>query len=117
MSSSNQKITPAGEFRQLVTLEKPVGTADATTGEPDVGYTPYCECWASLAPLTSRELVRTKAVADDTTHRITIRFRTDIEPTWRVSWDDPRGHHVANITGIIETAWRRELEIQATETV
>jgi len=43
-------------------------------------------------------------------------YRTDVDTTWRVTWSDPRGQHVGNITGIVETEWRAELELSVTET-
>lgn len=113
---SVQRPTGAGLRRQLVTLQQPANTTDPVTGEAIPNWTDVASVWAELQPLTSREQMRAKSVQSDTTHTLRIRYRMDVDTTWRVTWSDPRGQHIGNITGIVETERRAELELSVTET-
>lgn len=106
-----------GAKNQTVNLQAPAFTVHPTSNEKVAGWDPDgVHVWGELTPLTSRELVRTRQVQVDATHRLRIHYRTDVNTTWRVRWTDPRGSHTAAITGIVETVRRRELELQLNET-
>lgn len=109
-------MTGAGDYKQLVTLQRPVNTTDPVTGEAISSWETVTQVRAGLKPLNSREQMRARLVQLDTTHTIKIRYRTDVDATWRVTWTDPLGQHVGNIGGIVETGWRSELELSVTET-
>lgn len=107
----------AGDLKQRLTLQSPANTVDPVTNEVVTEpYTDEAEVWGDLQPLTSRELVRVKQVQSDTTHRLVIRYRTDVQETWRVVWDDPRGTHTAEVTGVNEIERRKWLSLDLTET-
>jgi SPP1 family predicted phage head-tail adaptor len=108
-------MTGAGDYRDRITLHRPGNTMHPETGEQLATWAEAAEVWAKLVPLSSREAVRAKAAQVETTHRVIIRYRPDVQTSWRITWDDPRGHHAADIAGIVETVRRHELELQCVE--
>lgn len=118
-------VTPAGEFRDMVWLDAPDDGTNAT-GETLEDYRPVRQVRAAVKPLTSRELVRAKAAEVQTTHRVILRYATDVRSTWRIRWADPRGEtdpdqpprtkwRTCRILSIVETVRRRELELSVVE--
>lgn len=71
----------AGQLRHPIELYKPVREQDAF-GAP-VGPTTdrsikYADTWAKIEPTGGGEEVSTDAVVSAATHKVTIRYRTDI---------------------------------------
>ena len=68
----------AGTKRKRLTLETfaetPDDFGDATAGT----YTKLATVWASVQPLRGRELAQFQQVSADVTHRIKMRYRSDL---------------------------------------
>lgn len=74
----------AGRLQTLVTLQRPVaGQADAF-GATSHTWETVAQIWAEVAPISGREYFLAAEPRAATTHRVTIRRREDIKPTWRI---------------------------------
>ena len=84
----------AGDLRQVITLKKPVTTTGEhnrrTTTWTDMGTVP-----AAKADVSGREFFQAHAVNAEDIVTFTIRWRDDIDTTWRVE-------HGAETYGILE---------------
>jgi SPP1 family predicted phage head-tail adaptor len=93
----------AGEFRHRVALQKPMYTQNQTTGEMVETWLVVGTVWAAIRPLRATELVAAQATQSKVTTTIIIRFRSDIEPTWRiVHMVNGTAGRVYNIEGILQ---------------
>lgn len=103
----------AGRLRQRVTIQQKSVARDGY-GAETVTWTTLATVWASVEPLRGREFseMRQTQAAIDT--RIRLRFREDIEPQMRASWDG----HTYDIEAIIQPAYdRRETQLMCQEVV
>ena len=73
----------AGALRHKVTLKSPSGSQDAY-GETSLSFSDVADVRASISPLSGRELMNAQQVNSDVTHRVTIRFYSGVQPSWRV---------------------------------
>ena len=73
----------AGEFRHRVSLQKPEYVQDPETGENVLTWVAVQTVWAKIAPLRAREFIASQATQSEVTTEVFIRFRSDIQPTWR----------------------------------
>lgn len=82
----------AGKLRHLLYVWQPVDTATdkADTVITYVAGTPASE-WASIEPLQGRELQVAMQMSGDLTHKITMRYRDDINFRTKLSWVDGAG--------------------------
>ncbi|HIE0939541.1 TPA: phage head closure protein [Serratia marcescens] len=87
----------AGKLRHRITLQKPVKVQDPETGSVENIWQDLAQLWAEVSPLSARELVSAQAMQNAVTTRITIRYRQDIEPKYRILF---RGKKF-NIEGIL----------------
>jgi SPP1 family predicted phage head-tail adaptor len=76
-------MTDPGELNHRLVLEQPVETADGAGGVTR-GYAAVTTLWAALAPVSARGAVEADDLAADVTHRITIRFRSDVTTRHRL---------------------------------
>lgn len=73
----------AGKLRHRIVLESPSYVQDPNTGEQLLTWVSEGSVWAEIAPLSAREFIAAQANQSQVTARITIRYRSDILPTWR----------------------------------
>jgi SPP1 family predicted phage head-tail adaptor len=73
----------AGLLRHRVTLQSPSYVQNTTTGEQALTWTGQGTVWAEVAPLSAREFIAAQAVQSQVDTRLTIRYRSDVLPTWR----------------------------------
>lgn len=73
----------AGRLRHPVTLEAPTRAAN-TFGEPVAAWSPVAEAWASVEPLSGRELWQAQQVQSQVSHRVRLRGPSDVAPDWRL---------------------------------
>ncbi len=79
----------AGKLRHLLYVWQPVDTA-TDKADTVITYTagnPSSE-WASIEPLQGRELQVAMQMRGDLTHKITMRYRADINFRTKLSWVD-----------------------------
>lgn len=74
-----------GRLKHNVTLQSRVLTKNVV-GEEAISYTDLADIWASIEPLTGKELFAAQTVQADVTTRIRIHYRADIVPTMRVKF-------------------------------
>lgn len=87
----------AGKLRHRITLQKPVKVQNPETGSVENIWQELAQLWAEVSPLSAREFVAAQAMQNAVTTRITIRYRQDIEPKYRILF---RGK-IFNIEGIL----------------
>jgi SPP1 family predicted phage head-tail adaptor len=94
----------AGKLRHRVRLERldPVedsaGVAqDPTTGEIEREWVLVATVWAAIEPLSAREFVQSGAGQSQVSARITLRYRSDLNATWRIV----HGSRIYNPEGVL----------------
>lgn len=87
----------AGRLRQWVMLQKPIYQQDPDTGDMVPTWVDVADVWAALEPLSAREFVASQALQSQVSARITIRYRSDVDATWRILYMEK----VYNIEGVL----------------
>ena len=108
----------AGRLRHRLQIQAPpaVPTRDSTGAEVEV-WQDVAEVWGSREPYSGREYWAAAQVHTETSHRIGLRYRSDITSVMRIV-DYCCGSLVLNIRAVLDREGRkRELEIVATEKV
>lgn len=91
------KKAAAGKRRHKVTFESQTTTKNATNGENTSVWKYEAQAWVAIEPVSAREVAIAKSFSARTSHKITILYRRDILPTWRVKY----GSRIFTIDGII----------------
>lgn len=73
----------AGELRHRVELLKLTLARDTTTGEEVESWAKERTVWAKLTYLSGKEFIAAQAEASKVVARIKMRYRTDIDHTYR----------------------------------
>ena len=107
---SDLMIDPGALDRRLV-LEAPTETADGAGGVVRM-YQSLATLWASVEPVAARGELVAAQLGATVTHRIVVRYRTDITTRHRLR----DGARLFRIVAIRERG-KRFLEIQAEERV
>ncbi|HHK7966975.1 TPA: phage head closure protein [Serratia marcescens] len=87
----------AGKLRHRITLQRPGKVQNPDNGEMEDAWLDLTTIWAEVVPLSAREFVAAQAMQNAVTTRITIRYRQDIKPKYRILF---RGK-IFNIEGIL----------------
>ncbi|EIU5573156.1 TPA: phage head closure protein [Pseudomonas aeruginosa] len=74
----------AGRLRHPLNLQRLELTQDPNTGEITEDWVTVSREWASIEGVNGREFLAASAEQAETTYRITIRFREDLDATWRL---------------------------------
>lgn len=107
----------AGELRHRIILQSPLVTQN-DFGDVETTYIAEAEIWARVETTTGDETIGAGRASASLTHSITIRSRTDIEPTWRVVWRRAGGAaRVLNIGAIVPDNIGREMTLICSEIV
>lgn len=87
-----------GKLSCRVTLERPIRSADGAGGAT-VAWEEIATLWAAIEPVAAGEIFGADRLSTRITHRITIRFREDVEGGMRIvhrgrllriaAWRDP----------------------------
>ncbi|SDX45136.1 phage head-tail adaptor, putative, SPP1 family [Marininema mesophilum] len=102
-----------GKLRHRVTIQKPTIFSGEGGGWSE-GWEDWVKGWASIEPLSGKELLEAQQVASTVTHRIRMRYRAGVQPTMRVLFGD----RIFEVTRVIDPMERgRELELMAEEKV
>jgi len=94
--------------------ESPSVVQSSTTGEPVPSWPQAYECWAAIEPVVGSERFASRQFLAETTHLVTIRYKSGIDPTYRGKC----GTRVFRILAIVDPMELHEwLEIQCAEEV
>jgi SPP1 family predicted phage head-tail adaptor len=76
----------AGQIRHRVAIQSPTRGPKNATGEEPVTWGTVTTVWASIEPLSGRELDRARQVQPDTTHRVRFRHQPGVAigADWRL---------------------------------
>ena len=108
----------AGRLNHRVTLEqRSISRSDV--GGRTVSYTPVATVYAEVAPLRGEEFFAAKTMVSKVNVKITIRYRSDVAPDWRISMDDAdRGKRTFGIDAVVNPRdGRNILELMCKEFV
>lgn len=75
----------AGSLRERVAIQNPTMTRTAS-GSPRLGWTTAATVYAEVHGVSGRELIMAMQTNNLVTHRVTIRFRDDVDGETRMLW-------------------------------
>lgn len=103
----------ASRLRHRLTLQEPVHTPDSGGGYIS-SWSDIAQLWAEILPVSGRERLFTGKVQAEATHRILIRYRSDVSTSHRLVFES----RIFNIRSIMNAHERNEmLELLAEEGV
>ena len=76
-----------GDLKHMITLQAPTLTPDGMGGHKTT-WADIATVWAAIWPVSANEQVKNMQVAGEITHRVRIRYRANIRPSWRVKFGD-----------------------------
>jgi SPP1 family predicted phage head-tail adaptor len=94
----------AGQLDQRLTLQQKSTTTNGF-GEDVVTWNDVATVWAKAAPLRGREFSSAAETQSSAEVRFTVRFRDDVDETWRLMW---RGKAYALVAPPINVGGTRE---------
>lgn len=75
----------AGDLRHPIEIQHLTAVRDPGTGEfGDPAWSKFSDTWASVEPLSAKDLIAAQAAQSEATARMVIRYRPDILPTMRI---------------------------------
>ena len=89
-------MAAAGKRRSLVQLQSVTVTRDEY-GDSQPNYNTFATAWASIQPLSGRELTNAQQVSSEVTHEIITFFNKSMTPRGRVVFG-LRTFHVESVT-------------------
>lgn len=93
----------SGNLRHRVDIQEfKFLSQDPVTGEETRGWSSVRECWASISPLSGRDLIAAQAAQSKVSARIVIRYAEGIEPYMRVVHKKRGNPIVYEINAILE---------------
>lgn len=99
-----------GKLSSRVTLQSPTETK-SRSGEVTLTWTDYGTVWASVDGLSSRDIMQAQQANVIATHKIRIRYRSDVTHEHRLIW---RGRTM-EIASVVDRDSSTVLEILARE--
>jgi SPP1 family predicted phage head-tail adaptor len=103
-----------GTLKNLVSIQQPFATLD-DYGQVITTWAEIFTAWVSIVPVTAREFVNDRGLAQEVTHKITLHWKDGINSGCRIVW----GSRVFNISQppINTNEANRECQILAKEIV
>lgn len=83
-----------GDLRHFLTIQADEGTARNSVGERLESWQPWGEAWASIEPMTGREIEAALQIAPRVTTRVTLRYQAGIHAGMRLLREDGGILHV-----------------------
>lgn len=103
-----------GDLNKRIALQSPTVAVDAMGGQT-VSWTNEQEVWAAIWPVSAREVMASQSNVMSVSHRIRIRYRSDITSAWRIYYTDAGKYY--NIVSIIDPNMRHwVLDLMCLET-
>ena len=91
-------------LNRRITIQSRASTIDSY-GQQITTWTDLVSCWASIEPLSGREIIAAQAVSSELSHTVTIRYRSAVTAAMRVLYQsrvfniqsatDPDTAHIA----------------------
>jgi len=103
----------AGRLREKVEIQSPT-VSQNTDGEPSITWATIAggRVWAAVEPLSGNEAMIAQQVNAGITHRVRIRYRSDVTTKHRLSYRS----RILDINSIVNVDERREqIEMLCTE--
>ncbi len=94
----------AGDLRDRVRLWQPTDVVNEFN-ETTESFLPAAEVWASVEPLSGRELEQAQAIRADVQTRVTIRFLVGIDNSWRIGIKDKQ-----QVEHVLDVVWIKDVE-------
>lgn len=76
-------LNPA-KLRHRVVIQRPSETQSTVDGSMGVSWVTLATVWASIEPLSARDLIAAQAEGSQISARVIIRYRNDITPACRL---------------------------------
>lgn len=93
-----------GRLRERITIQSSTAASDSAGGQTltwaNLATAPTV--WARVEPLQGREVVKAMQIQGPFTHRVTLRYRTDLTLAMRVLW----GSRYLNVRAILSNEQR-----------
>ena len=97
------KVTSPSDLDKRIVLQAPTTTKDAL-GTPVTTWVDVATVWAAIWPTSANEITAANASAMVVSHRIRIRYRSVLKPSWKVKY----GNRFFSIVGITSPNEGRE---------
>ncbi len=75
----------AGDLRHRLIIQRKTQTRDSFGGET-ITYTDVATIWGKVSAIGGREYFGAGQTLAESTFTVTMRYRTDIIPAWRLKW-------------------------------
>jgi SPP1 family predicted phage head-tail adaptor len=76
-----------GTLNSRVTIQKPVRTPGPGGTQIDGGWEDVATVWANVRGLSGREYIQAQQAQSIISHQVTIRYRSDVSPHYRLICD------------------------------
>lgn len=80
-------VQRVGELNRRIVLQSP-NHSQNESGEIVEGWTDEATVWAQIVPKSAREFYKSDKITSKVDGFFRIRYRTGVEPMWRVRMDD-----------------------------
>ena len=77
---------PIGDMRHKITIETPTLTPDSVGGFT-TSWSTLADVWSKIEPLSARQRFHAMQLEHIVSHKITIRYRSDIESDQRILFE------------------------------
>ncbi len=101
-----------GQLRRRVEIGRYVEAQDPNTGDPARAWQTIATVWAAVEGLSGTQLFQAQQTVDRSTHRVTIRYRPDVEPGMIIRHD---GRELTITAALDEDGRRRWLVLTCRE--
>lgn len=102
----------AGKFRHSIEIQSPVGTQDSYGAS--TGYTTIASIRGNVNNLNGRTLYQASQVNSEVSIKVTIRYRSDVQPKQRIKY----GSRIFEILSIIDIGeYHRIMELMCKELI
>lgn len=94
-----------GDLRHKIELQEPTSASDGMGGET-ITFSTSATVWAAVWPIPAIEQIRAAAPTMIGTHRVRIRYYSDLAPDWRIKF----GTRYFSIVSIVNPSEKNEMQ-------
>lgn len=104
-----------GKLNKRITIQQPIETADGMGGFTTT-WEDLITIWSALWPTSAKEIIRSESNVTEVTHRIRVRYRSDILHNYRIKFKTRFATRYFNIVSIVNPNEHNQwLDIMAKE--